>query len=91
MIFLFLVTHKCTGHPDREKRERLDREQFRERDTEAKILAVARRGAEEQQKVTDTKKGKRTRQEEAKSRSYCGENKERRKGRNHRRLQTQKS
>lgn len=48
VIFLFLVTHKCTGRPDREERERLDRKQFRERDAEAKTLAVARRGAEEQ-------------------------------------------
>lgn len=37
VIFLFLVTHKCTGRSDREGRKRLDRGQFRHmgRDTEA--------------------------------------------------------
>lgn len=45
-IFLFLVTHKCTGHPERGERERLDRGQSREKEAEAEILAVAGGGAE---------------------------------------------
>ena len=41
VIFLFLVTRKCT---ERQIEERLDREQFRERDTWAETLRVAGRG-----------------------------------------------
>ena len=48
VIFLFLVTHKCTGHSDRKERKTLDRGQLRHmvRDTEA--------GGKQGQKVPDT-------------------------------------
>lgn len=60
VIFLFLVTHKCTERSERGERKRLDREQLREghmgRDTEG----GGKRG-EERQKVPNTKKMRETR------------------------------
>lgn len=66
VIFLFLVTCKCTEHSVRGERERmkhrLDRGCFSVKNTWAEMLRVAGR-EEEGQKVTDTKKVRGIRQE----------------------------
>ena len=56
VIFLFLVTHKCTERSEREDRKRLDREQFRERDTWAETLKVVGSGERRGRKSQTPKK-----------------------------------
>ena len=73
MIFLFLVTHKCTDRSDREERERererLDRGQFRERDTWAETLRVVGSGKRRSRKSKTPRK--RERQERRQDRGHA--------------------